>query len=145
MSLVRHSYKKFLAVCLAIFALIALFGILRGDRTTETVQTIANINGEDFEITDNSSSAGLVTNYWVSVYASRTTVGNKSLFGRWNRHKTEIFRYEWFYPNGPYPSIKASGPNKILISIPKVSEVEMKKTRIENSAIEYDIGYIEYP
>ena len=147
MKSVKQSRRKFLLICLAIAIPIIPCGIaLVGcDNTTETVQTITNINGKDFEITDNSSAGFLVTNYWVSVYASPTTVGNKSLFSRWNRHRTEIFRYDWSQPNGPYPSIKASGPNKILISIPSVSSVFLKRTSIENVAIDYDIGHIDYP
>ena len=147
MKSVKQSRRKFLLICLAIAIPIIPCGIaLVGcDNTTETVQTITNINGEDFEIADNSSAGFLVTNYWVSVYASPTTVGNKSLFSRWNRHRTEIFRYDWSYPNGPYPSIKASGPDKILVSIPSVSSVMLKRTSVENVHIDYAIGHIDYP
>ncbi|HEY0307014.1 MAG TPA: hypothetical protein VGB94_02535 [Acidobacteriaceae bacterium] len=148
MTTVKRSYKKLVAFLMTatFIALVGISYVILRSRlnTAETVLTLTDIAEEDIEVTDNTFD-GISKDEWISVYASRTRVGNKSLLYKWHQHRTEIFRYDPGRWDNPLPSIVATGPNSILISIPEVSSVTIKNKDADGLHVAYDIGHIDYP
>ncbi|MFZ0909815.1 MAG: hypothetical protein WA766_10055 [Candidatus Acidiferrales bacterium] len=111
---------------------------------TESEVTINNISGGDFEITYTSIDR-IAKEEFISVYISKAAEGREPFFVKWFRPKTLLFRYDPGAWDRPLPSIRASGPNKVLISIPEVSEVLSQSRNWGNVSIDYNIGRIDFP
>jgi hypothetical protein len=113
-------------------------------RMTETRMKIRNLSGEDFEVTYTNSDS-LAKEEFVSVYVSKAGVNGESWVAKWFRNKTLLFRYDPAMWNSPLPAISVSGPNRILISIPRISSIIFQRRSWGNVSIDYEIGQIDYP
>jgi hypothetical protein len=105
---------------------------------------ITNLSGGDFEITYTNCDT-LAKEEFVSVYVSKAGGNKTSLFARWLNKRTLLFQYDPGMWNSPLPLVRASGQNRILISIPKVSSVIFQSRSWENFPVDYEIGHIDYP
>ena len=107
--------------------------------------TIPNLSGMEFKIIYTTRARLFVTDYAISVYGRRAAVKEESLFARWSKRQTLLFRYDPWNYDSPLPSIRASGNDRILISIPRVSKVLFQSWRWQNVTIDYDIGQNDNP
>jgi len=111
---------------------------------TESKVRITNLSGGDFEITDTDCDF-LAKEEFVSVYVSRARTNGGSLLAKWFRGKTLLFRYDPAMLDSPLPVIRASGSNRILISIPRVSSVMFQSKKWNNVSIDYEIEQVDFP
>jgi hypothetical protein len=118
---------------------------LPGARYTEEMMTIPNLSGMEFKIIYTSRAKLFVTDYAISVYVRRAAVKGESLLARWSNRQTLLFRYDPERYESPLPSIKASGNDGILISIPDISSVLIQSRKWQNVTVDYNIGHIDYP
>jgi hypothetical protein len=109
-------------------------------RMTETKMKVTNLSSGDFEVTYTNSDS-LAKEEFVSVYVSKS---GQSFFTKWIPRKTLLFRYDPAMSNSPLPSISASGSNRILISIPRVSSVIFQTRSWGNVSVDYEIGHVDY-
>jgi hypothetical protein len=121
------------------YAFLADFGVI-----SETKAKLSNLSGADFEVTYTNSDR-LAKEEYVSVYISRTALNRTSAFDRWRNKRTLLFRYDPGRWDAPLPSISNSGPNKILIAVPRVSSITRQSKSWENLSVDYEIGYVDYP
>ncbi len=128
------------------YLFLAYIGVVPAPYTcsSETEKRIVDISGYDFEIVDTDCDA-LAKEEFVSVYVSKTEGNKNPLLARLLRRKTLLFRYDPGMWNSPLPLVTASGPNKILVSVPIVSSVLFQRRDWEHAHISYDIGHIDYP
>ncbi len=105
---------------------------------------LTNISGHDFEITYTNCD-GLAKEEFVSVYISSGKSSGKWWLPGWMSKKGLLFRYDPAMPNAPLPSIKASGQDKVVISIPRVSSIIFEIRKWKNLSVDYEIGRIDYP
>jgi hypothetical protein len=116
--------------------------LLPGVCMTEELKTIANLSGMKVEVIYTNCDT-LAKEDSVSVYVSKAHDGGESWFARWSNQRTLIFSYVPGRSNTP--SIKLSGDERILISIPDVSSIYFQGRKWRNMSIEYNIGRIYYP
>jgi len=112
--------------------------------TSETKETLTSVLGGDFEIVYTNCDA-LAKEEFVSVYVSKARGNRNPLLARLSGKKTLLFRYDPAIPNSPLPLVTASGPNRILISIPRVSSILFQGRNWEQVSVDYDIGHVDYP
>jgi hypothetical protein len=118
---------------------------LPGARYTEERMTLPNLSGMEFKIIYTTRARLFVTDYAINVYVRRAAVKEESLFARWSNRKTLLFRYDPENYDSPLPSIQAPGDDRILISIPRVSQVYFQSRKWGNVTIDYDIRKIDNP
>ena len=129
----------------AIVLLVAVYLISEyAGAQTETEMKIHNISGGDFEITYTSIDR-IAKDEFISVSVSQAAASREPFFAKRFRRKTLIFRYDPGAWDSPLPSISASGPNRVLISIPEVSSLISQSRNWGNVSIDYDIGHVDYP
>lgn len=107
--------------------------------SSETKTTLKDISGGDFEIVYTSCDT-LAKDESVSVYVS-----SRSWVSRLFYKETLLFRYDPAMSNDPLPSITASSQNRILISIPQVSSIDVQRRNWGIVSIDYQIGKIFNP
>jgi hypothetical protein len=110
--------------------------------TSEPKGGLGNVAGWDWEIEHNS--CGILTkSEAVSVYAStHQEVGS----GRsWFRKRTLVFRYAPAAVDDLLPSFEATGPDRILISVPSAQSVWVQNHLIGKTYVNYQIGRIDNP
>jgi hypothetical protein len=107
---------------------------------SEERMTIPNLSGMEFKIIYTVCDIDEV-----SVYARRAAVKGESFLGRWLNRRTLLFRYDAGRWDDPPPSIRPSGNDRILISIPRVSQVYFQSRKWRNVIIDYDVGQIDNP
>ena len=119
--------------------------IFPGVCVTEDKGTMPNVAGMEFKIVYENCDT-LAKEEEVRVYVSRAAENGDWFFTRWLNRRTLLFSYD---PGGvndvPLPSIHTSGAKRILISIPRVSEVLFQSRKWRDVSVDYDIGHIEYP
>lgn len=106
---------------------------------SETKMTLPDISGGDFEIIYTSCDV-LAKDESISGYVSKRSWVAKLL-----ARKTLLFRYDPALWNSPLPSIRTSGQNRILVSVPRVSEIIFQSRKWENLSVDYDVGHIDNP
>jgi len=128
------------------YLFLAYIGVVPAPYTcsSETEKRIVDISGYDFEIVDTDCDA-LAKEEFVSVYVSKTEGNKNPLLVKLLGRKTLLFRYDPAMWNSPLPLVTASGPNRILVSIPRVSSVLFQRRNWEHILINYDIGHVDYP
>lgn len=153
MNLNGMSLRKALAFfAIAIFLLVAAYVFLAGtgkvpwpsSRFTETKMKIANLSGGDFEV-DYTNSDLLAKEEFISVYVSKAEANTGSLLSKWFPRKTLLLRYDPGNADAPLPSISASGPNRISVSIPRVSSIIFQSRTWGQVSIDYEIEHVDYP
>jgi hypothetical protein len=141
-------YCAGIAVALgAVYLILVATGTIHlpGARYTEERMTLPNLSGMEFKIIYTSRARLFVTDYAINVYVRRAAVKDESLFARWSNRQSLLFRYDPWNYDSPLPTIQASGNDRILISIPRVSQVLFQSRKWRNVTIDYDIGHINYP
>jgi hypothetical protein len=135
-----------LALLAAAYLFLALVGVVPAPFacSSETKQTLGNVSGMDFEITYTNCDT-LAKEEFVSIYVSKTGESGGSLFGRLFSRRTLVFRYDPGMWNSPLPLITASGPNRVLISISRISSIMSQSKSWDNVTIDYVIGQVDYP
>src|SRR5579863_3055944 len=142
--------RKVLVCCVGIvMTLGSLYAIMvatgrvtwRGACATETIITIPNLSGMEFEVTYTNCDT-LAKEEAISVYVSTAAANRESLLSRWSNRKTILFRYDPGGSDIAPPSIKAAGKDRVLISIPEVSSVLLENRKWRNVSIDYEIGHI---
>lgn len=81
----------------------------------------------------------------IDVYVLKAGTNKQSLLIRWLYKKTLVFRYDPAVEDGPLPVIRASGRDRIVIEVPRVSSVLVKAKSWRNVSIDYEIGKTDYP
>lgn len=148
----KNSARKVLFYCAgiavalgAVYVILVATGIISLDSYAEELMTIPNLSGMEFKVIYTSRARLFVTDYAVSVYARRAAIEGEPLLAKWLNRQTLLFRYDPVNYDNPPPSIKATGNDRILISIPRVSSVFFQNRKWRNVTIDYDIGHIDYP
>ncbi len=131
-------------VMLIIVLALAYLAYAPGSVITETERNIPNLAGKDFEITYTNVDL-IAKEEYISVYASPAAAKGRPLFAKLHKQKTLLFRYDPGRWDNPSPSIVATGPNSILISVPEVSSVTRQNKDADGLHVDYDIGHIDYP
>lgn len=106
---------------------------------SETKTTLKDMSGGDFEIVYTTCDS-LAKDESISVYVS-----SRSWISRLFYKETLLFRYDPAMSNDPLPSITASSQNRILISIPQVSSIDVQRRNWGIVSIDYQIGKIFNP
>lgn len=107
--------------------------------SSETRMTLPDISGGEFEVIYTNCDT-VAKDESISVYVSARSWVAKLL-----AKKTLLFRYDPAISNSPLPSIKPSGQNRILISIPRVSSISFQSRKWGAIEVDYEIGKIDYP
>lgn len=118
--------------------------VFRGVCISEERMKISNLGGMEFRTIDTDCDT-LAKEEEIGVYVSRSAVGTESLFARWLNRKTLIFSYDPGRYDNPLPSIQTTGNDRILITVPRVSSINLQNRKWHNVSIDYDIGHIDYP
>jgi hypothetical protein len=111
---------------------------------SENQMTIPNLSGMKFEVIYTNCDT-LAKEEEISVYVSGADVNGESVLAKWSNRRTVLFRYDPWSNDTPLPSIQAAGNDRILISVPRVSSVDLQTRKWRNVTIDYNIGDIEYP
>jgi hypothetical protein len=111
---------------------------------SEDRMTISNLEGMEFK-TIYTNCDTLAKDEEISVYVSKSATSRESLFTRWLNRKTLIFSYDPGRYDNPLPSIQATGNDRILITVLRVSSINLQNRKWRNVSINYDIGHIDYP
>jgi hypothetical protein len=103
---------------------------------------LGDVAGWDFEIEHNS--CGILTKTEaVSVYAAphQPTYPRRN----WFKKRTLVFRYTPESPDDLVPAFEATGPDRILISIPSAQSIAVQNHILGKTAVNYQIGRIDNP
>jgi hypothetical protein len=123
------------AALVTVYFFLASVGLVPTFRTciTETRETVRNVSGFDFEISETDCST-LGEDASISVFASRSGQIRKTL----------MFKYG---PAGvnPMPAITSIDPHTVQISVPRISDLIMQRSNLEGLSINYNIGIKDYP
>lgn len=103
-----------------------------------------SLPGEDVEVVYLSCDT-LAKQDTIDVYLMKTGANNQPRLIRWLYKKTLVFRYDPASDDGPLPTIRASGPNRIVIAVPRVSSVSLERHDWRNVSVDYEIGHTDYP
>ena len=127
--------------------LVVIGAIPNGASFTNDLMTVPNLSGMEFKIIYTGRAHLFVTDYAISIYVRRAAVKGESLLARWSNRQTLLLSYDPVGSgyDGPLPSIEVHGNDKILISIPRVSQVFFQSRKWQNASIDYNIGHIDYP
>jgi hypothetical protein len=100
---------------------------------TRVHERISSLSSFDFEISETICHT-LVVDDAISIFAS----------GPGRREKVLLFKYD---PGGdvPLPRITSVDPQTVLISVPWISSIQVRRRTWDGMTIEYDIGKIDYP
>jgi uncharacterized membrane protein (DUF485 family) len=129
-----------------VYVILLVIGVIPlGGSFTDDLLTIPNLSGMEFKIIYTGRAHFLVTEYATSVYVRRADVKGESLLARLLNRETLLFRYDPANDENTLPSIQATGNDKILISIPRVSQIFFQSRKWRNTTIEYSIGHNENP
>jgi hypothetical protein len=103
---------------------------------------LGNVSGWDLEI--EQTSCDLVTREEaISVYAStHVPPGSRT---KWFARRTLLFRYDPESADDLLPSFEATGPDKILISVPAVSSISVENRILGKTTVNYQIGRVFEP
>src|SRR5258708_33998269 len=110
---------------------------------SQTETELPNISGHDFEITYANCDV-LAKEEFVSVYISSTKANRKWWIPGWLNRKALLFRYDPAMWKAPLPSIRASGQDRIVISIPRGSSLIVENRKWRNVSVDYEIGHVDY-
>ncbi|HEY3706002.1 MAG TPA: hypothetical protein VGL22_13135 [Terracidiphilus sp.] len=110
--------------------------------TSEKRGSLSNVSGWDLEI-EHTTCDLFSRQEAVTVYASRREAGASGR--RWFRSRAMVFRYVPGSSDDLLPSFESTGPDRILITVPSVASVAVQKYALEQTAVNYHIGHIEYP
>jgi len=103
---------------------------------------LGDVAGWDFEIEHNS--CGILTKTEaVSVYAAPHQPPGSHR--NWFKKRTLIFRYTPASPDDLVPAFEATGPGRILISIPSAQSIAVQNHILGKTAVNYQIGRIDNP
>jgi hypothetical protein len=108
----------------------------------ETKAEVHGLYGNNFRI-EYMSCDTLAKDEAIRVYASREN--STPIVGRSVKKETVLFRYDPGSYDAPLPKIIAVAPDRIMISVPRVSSIEEQSRQWENLTIDYDIGIVDYP
>jgi hypothetical protein len=114
-------------------------GLYHAVNHSETKIVLTDVSGADIEVKYTNSDA-LAKEETISVYISEAR-SNRLTF----RHKTLLFRYDPGSEDEPLPSIASPTPNRLLISVPRISSISYKQTQWRGITVAYQIGRIDYP
>jgi hypothetical protein len=141
------AYSANIAITLvAVYVIVVVTGCVTDQYTCITEQKISipNFSGMEFEVTYTNCDR-ILKDEAIDVYVSRAIADGESLFTRWRSPRTLLFRYDPGRYDSPLPSIKATGPDRILISVPYLASVFLQIRKWGNVSVDYDIGHIEFP
>ncbi len=126
------------------YVLLASVGLVPAPFTcmTETRARVTNLADGDFEITHTDCDT-LAKEEFVSVWVAKAKRG--SWFAGLFPTRTLLFRYDPAMLDSPLPSIRAAGPHRIVISIPRVSSVMFQSRSWGDVSIDYEIEQVDYP
>ena len=121
-------------LCL-LYLLLAMAGLAPTPYTcvTEVQRQIISPLGFDFEMSETDCDL-IVHTSAITVYASRTGQATK----------TPLFKYDPFDPH-PLPEVTVINKNTILISIPHVVSIFLRRDHWGDVSVTYNIGTIDYP
>jgi hypothetical protein len=94
--------------------------------------------GGEFSV-EYSNCDGIAKDEAIRVYASRPIAGGLLT------KRTVLFWYDPGNYDEALPTITAPQPGHILIAVPRVSSIEMRKSEWNGHQIDYKIGHVEYP
>jgi hypothetical protein len=103
----------------------------------------ASFPGEDVEIVYLSCDT-LAKQDTIDVYFLKAGANKQPSWIRWLYKKTLVFRYDPAFDDGPLPVFRASGPDRVLIAVPRVSSVLVKTKKWGNVSLDYEIGQTDY-
>jgi hypothetical protein len=138
-------YQKILICFTGILVLLwaAHIVLVKSSCTAETKMK-TSLPGEDVEVVYLSCDT-LAKQDTIDVYFMKAGANKQPSLIRWLYKKTLVFRYEPALEDGPLPVIRASGRNRIVIAVPRVSSILVKFRNWRNVSIDYEIGKTEYP
>src|SRR3974390_2962236 len=119
-----------------IYAGLVLLGFwsITGTNIPETLLVLNDVNGAGFEVIYTNSDT-LAKEEWVNVYVYDS--GSQSnWFNRLIHRKTLLFSYDPEYP-AEAPRIEAAGPERVRISIPRVSSVRYQDAHWKALSVDY--------
>jgi hypothetical protein len=123
------------AALAAVYIFLASVGLAPTPHTcvTENLETVHNVAGFDFEISETDCST-LGEDSSISVFAFKPGQTGKTL----------LFKYG---PAGvnPMPVITSVDPHTVQISVPRISDLILRRDSWEGLSINYNIGIIDYP
>jgi hypothetical protein len=108
---------------------------------SETLQTISDLNGIKVETVYTNCDA-LAKSEQIDVYLSDAHPSVWATF--WMTHREAIFSYDPSSYEDPNPTIQVVGPNRILLSVHRVSSIVKLSRTWRNISIEYKIDQVQY-
>src|SRR5947209_18585224 len=134
----------FVTVLGVAYLFLRLVGITTpGACISEEMETLPDMSGAKVEVVYTGCHT-IAKDETISVYFSRAAVNGESLFAKWVNGRTVVFRYDPGHPTS-LPAIELGGKDRVVISIPEVSSVVLRRQRWRNLTIDYTIGHIDYP
>ena len=128
-----------LAILCGAFALLGLFE--SGANISETMLVANNVNGAAFEVIYTNSDT-LAKQEWVNVYVFDSGSWSNWL-SRLIHPRKLLLSYDPGYP-AEVPRIESAGPDKIRISISRISSVSYQSRRWKHLSVNYQIGRIDF-
>jgi hypothetical protein len=113
-----------------------------GSCISEVQSRVKNVSGWDFEV-EYSNCDTIAKDEAIWVFAIRAEDDNS----RWRRplaRRRLVFHYDPGRWDNPPPTIKATGNNRVLITVPEVSSIDEKNTMVGDTDVDYEIGRIDY-
>jgi hypothetical protein len=137
-------YKKILICIVSALALlwVAYAAIVNSSCIAETKMR-ASFPGEDVEVVYLSCDT-LAKQDTIDVYFLKAGANKQPSWIRWLYRKTLVFRYDPAFEDGPLPVFRASGPDWVLIAVPRVSSVLVRTEKWGDVSLDYKIGQIDY-
>ncbi len=110
--------------------------------TSETRGRLGNVAGWDLEIVHTSCEI-LTKDEAVSVFAA-PHLATGSL-GKWFKKRTLVFRYTPAAPDDLLPTFEATGPDRLLISVPSAQSISVQNHLLGKTTVNYQTGRIDNP
>lgn len=111
---------------------------------TQTVQTIRNLAGGRFTIT-HTACRDYTHKEFVSVYVQRFVAPDAPFYAHWFNPQTLLFRYHPESWSAQLPELSLAGSQTVVISVPRVSQVDQQRPVWLHLKIRYRIGHVDHP
>ena len=111
---------------------------------TQTVQTIKNLAGGRFTIT-RTACRDYTHKKFVSVYVQRFVAPHAPFYDHWFNPLTLLFRYHPESGSAQLPVLSQNGSHTVVISVPRVSQVDQQRPQWLHLNIHYSIGHVDHP
>lgn len=111
---------------------------------TQTLQTLPNLAGARFTVT-HTQCQDYSHKQFVSVYVQRIVAPGAPFYAHWFNKPVLIFRYHPESENAPQPALSQTAKHELLISVARVSQIDVRRRRWLGLTIHFNIGHVDHP